>query len=563
MYSMSKLLAVLWRRVISMWPCHQQFLSRIHLDRPRQDPYQHLQRTNQFCMAKYLSLSIFRSVEKEETVQMKIKNIVLTNAAESVMRDQRSWLKRSSQLGALMLAVALTGCSTYRPWINEIADLKKNVETDQAPIVAPVSARTPASRATPPVVAAVTLSGGGARAAAFGLGVLRELKATQFKVAGQATTLLDQVGLISGVSGGSILAGHYAVFGDETLTRFEPDFLLASFQDDLITQLFAPQLLHRLTSPWYGRSHILQKRLDDLYGSRTFRDIKARPNAPDLIVTATDLTTGAPFEFTREQFKLICSDLDSTPLSFAIAASSAVPILLSPMTLKNHAGKCAPTAKATNSAIRPPERAAGAGFRARMLEFSAESYRDAEERPFIHLVDGGVSDNTGARLIIDRLFAGGSIASAFPDAPAGSIRRMILITVNSERGLEQRIDSSDTTPSTGQVIETLVFGAGARGTQFTFEMLSDDARRWQKELLSSRGKPGSPFAADAELHIINVSLSDVPDDKIRRSLLRVPTAFTIQADDVKALQRAGADTLRETPAFMLMKNGLSKLEKLP
>jgi hypothetical protein len=26
---------------------------------------------------------------------------------------------------------------------------------------------------------------------------------------------------------------------------------------------------------------------------------------------------------------------------------------------------------------------------------SADSYRDAKERPFIHLVDGGVSDNTG------------------------------------------------------------------------------------------------------------------------------------------------------------------------
>ncbi|EHG6385448.1 patatin-like phospholipase family protein, partial [Salmonella enterica subsp. enterica serovar Infantis] len=39
-----------------------------------------------------------------------------------------------------------------------------------------------------PVVVAVTLSGGGARAAAFGLGVLRELKATRFALEGQETT---------------------------------------------------------------------------------------------------------------------------------------------------------------------------------------------------------------------------------------------------------------------------------------------------------------------------------------------------------------------------------------
>jgi NTE family protein len=272
-------------------------------------------------------------------------------------------------------------------------------------------------------------------------------------------------------------------------------------------------------------------------------------------VTATDLTTGAPFDFTPEQFGLICSDLDRTPLSFAIAASSAVPILLSPLTLQNHAGEC-------TSAPLPFNKAAGsADYRTRMLALSADSYRDAKERPFIHLVDGGVSDNTGARLMLDRLLAGGSIASSFPDAAPGSIRRLILITVNSERGLAERIDASDRVPSTGQVVETLVFGAGARETQVTLGMLNDDNRRWQEELLSTRGKPGSPFAADAELHIVSVSLHDVPDDKIRHSLLRVPTAFTIEASDVQALQKAGAAALRESPAFNRLKAGLTGLDR--
>lgn len=45
----------------------------------------------------------------------------------------------------------------------------------------------------------------GARAAAFGLGVLRELKATRFALEGQETTLLDQVFLVSGVSGAASL----------------------------------------------------------------------------------------------------------------------------------------------------------------------------------------------------------------------------------------------------------------------------------------------------------------------------------------------------------------------
>jgi NTE family protein len=299
--------------------------------------------------------------------------------------------------------------------------------------------------------------------------------------------------------------------------------------------------------------HILAQRLDELYRGRTFGDLRARPGAPELLVTATDLTTGAPFDFTPEQFALICSDLDRMPLSFAIAASSAVPILLSPMTLQNHAGTC--TSKA-----RPVHKAGDAAdYRTRMLALAAEGYRDAAGRPFVHLVDGGVSDNTGARLMLDRLVASGSIASSFPNVPPGTIRRMVLITVNSERDLAERIDGSDRVPSTSQVVETLVFGAGARETQVTLAMLNDDNRRWQEELLRTRGKPGSPFAADAELHIVSVSLHDVPDDKIRHSLLRVPTAFTIDANDVLALQKAGAEALRAAPAFGRLKASLAGL----
>ena len=130
------------------------------------------------------------------------------------------------------------------------------------------------------------------------------------------------------------------MFGDETLSRFEPDFLLKSFETDLVHGVLAPSRLPDLTSPWYGRSNVLDERLTVLYRGHTFGDLAARARGPRLLVTATDLTTGAPFEFTHEQFALICSDLNSVPLSFAVASSSAVPLVLSPMTLRNHAGSC-------------------------------------------------------------------------------------------------------------------------------------------------------------------------------------------------------------------------------
>jgi len=448
-------------------------------------------------------------------------------------------------------ALLLSACSSYRPWINQ-ARLPSAPETPTAAaLVAPASA--PAR----PVVVAVALSGGGARAAAFGLGVLQALKATEFELPGRRTNLLDEVSLISGVSGGSILAAHYAALGDESLARFEHDFLLAPFEGQLLRELLWPQRLYQLSSPWYGRSQILAERLDALYRGMSFADVRRRPGAPELMITATDLTTGAPFDFTAEQFELICSDLDSTPLSFAVAASSAVPLLLSPMTVRNHASHCPDGAARTALAS---EGAAGS-YRAELLKRSVEGYRNAAERPFIHLVDGGVTDNLGVRLLLDRLVARGSMHANFADAPPGSIRQLVLVTVNSERGLAERIDSSDRVPSTGQVLESLIFGAGARESQITLGILGDDLRRWREELQRSRGQPGSPFAADAELQVVSISLHDERDDRIRDRLLRVPTAFTIEAADVRELQAAGRRALRSAEAFVELERALLRLRE--
>ena len=448
-------------------------------------------------------------------------------------------------LAGVLATVVLTGCSTYRPWINPTlsdAALMSLAENDQ---------RIRPSEVNQPVVVAVTLSGGGARAAAFGLGVLRELKATRFALEGQETTLLDQVFLVSGVSGGSILAAHFAAFGDATLTRFEPDFLLVPFEGRLIREALWPERLYRLTSPWFGRSQILAQRLDELFEGRTFGDVRRRPGAPELMITATDLTTGAPFDFTTEQFRLICSDLDATPLSFAVAASSAVPLVLSPVTLRHNANTCPPPLRSL------PVR--GQNYRSRILQSGIDSYLNAHDRPYIHLVDGGVSDNLGVRLMLDRLVASGSMSANFSEVKPGSLRRLVLVTVNSERGLSERVDSSDRVPSTTQVLESLIFGAGARETQVTLAMLNDDLQHWRSEIVRTRGQADSPFAADAEIYVVSVSLNDVPDDKIRHSLLRVPTAFTIEATDVLDLQTAGGEALRQSKEFMALIESLRRI----
>jgi NTE family protein len=227
-----------------------------------------------------------------------------------------------------------------------------------------------------------------------------------------------------------------------------------------------------------------------------------------------------------------------------------VPLLLSPVTVRNYAGSC-PQSQQVLAAARGRD-----NLQARLLLASVQSYLDAEERPYLHLVDGGLIDNLGVRGLLVRAVAGGSLDASFQHLPPGSVHKIVLVSVNSERDIGERIDRSDHVPGVGQVVNALVFGAGSRATGETLEAMSDNAQRWRQELEAVRGKEGSPFAADADIHIISVSLRDLKDATARSKLLQVPTALTIVPWQVKQLQDAGRAALRASPEYQRLRASL-------
>lgn len=440
----------------------------------------------------------------------------------------------------LGLTLLLAACSTARPWQNQ--PLRPRPESG-----------TPTVRASQPpersILMLISLSGGGARAAAFGYGVLDALHQTRVPWQGQEISLLDELDVISGVSGGSITAAYYAAFGPQTFSTFETQFLRKNFQDNLISYALKPVNLYDLGSPWLGRSHLLARRLDELFQGKTFADLPDRPGQPRLLVSATDLTLGSSFEFTWRQFLLICSDLDSVPLSFAVAASSAVPLALSPLVLKNFSGTCAPP-----TTVYPAD---ATDYRVRLLRNHQRSYLDSQERPFIHLVDGGLADNLGLRSMLERALADGSLRDSVRQMPGSKIQKMVIIAVNAEREPTQRIDASDQVPDTMQVVDTLLFGAGSRATQETLGLLSDTTQAWRQELGRAAVNGHDPFAPDAQIHVINVNLRDAPELLERHFLLQIPTAFSIAPHEVSRLIEAGRNILHQSPEFQALLKSLA------
>jgi NTE family protein len=444
-------------------------------------------------------------------------------------------------VGALFVA-CLVGCSSVKPWINR-----------PVTVLAPPVERSQEDGRDPSLLIAVILSGGGARAAAFGYGVLSEMKASNIEWGGRETNLLEKVDLVGGVSGGSIMAAYLSAYGSKGLDRFEHDFLRQDFQDNFVSYALRPANLVALTSPWFGRSHILAERLDRLYQSATFGDLARRLGHPQLLITATDLSMGTGFEFSKSQFDLICSDLNDVPVSFAVAASSSVPLLLSPVTLQNFSGQCTPPVTAGD---------VWDDYRTRLYKDQARSYLDSKNRPYIHLVDGGLADNLGVRRLLDTALAEGGLRSAMrrTGIASGTVRKLVLVSVNSERDPSSNIDMSDRLPSTANIMDTLIFGAGARATKETQEFLADITRQWKVELAQQFQVSQDAFAPDAQVHVIQVNLRDAPDLVQRRKLLQVPTALSIPDQDVTQLIDAGRIILRDSPEFKALMQSLQKPE---
>jgi NTE family protein len=240
---------------------------------------------------------------------------------------------RSPFLLPVLLLLTLVGCATrpVNPPITQV-DPKTGYRFEVR------QAHTPREKENLVILA---FSGGGTRAAAFSYGVLEFLRRTEVTgPQGQTMRLLDAVDVITGVSGGSFTALAYGLYGDKLFDEYEQRFLKRDVQGEIIARTFSPRNWGALWSLGWGRSELAAQLYDEiLFNGATFGDLD-RGRGPLILASATDISTGARFVFNQTTFDVLCSDLNAVPLSRAAAASSAVPVVLSPVTINNYGGSC-------------------------------------------------------------------------------------------------------------------------------------------------------------------------------------------------------------------------------
>src|SRR5919109_2578788 len=207
------------------------------------------------------------------------------------------------------------------------------------PLTAPVLAPGVAANSDKLFVV-VTFSGGGKRAAAFSYGVLEALRDVKVTTPeGEQHTLLDEIDLISAVSGGAFTAAYYAMNGRETFESFAPRFLNHDTEKDLWHEILKLSSWPQLAKTEVSRSDLEVEYFDrELFNGATVYDVMTR--SPRVIVTATDLVRAKPFAYTREQLNGICVDPKSIPLARAVFSSAATPIYFAPLVMRSFPGQC-------------------------------------------------------------------------------------------------------------------------------------------------------------------------------------------------------------------------------
>jgi predicted acylesterase/phospholipase RssA len=411
----------------------------------------------------------------------------------------------------------------------------------------------------------LAFSGGGTRAAALSYGVLEQLRNTEIVWEGNKKRLLDEVDVISSVSGGSFTAAYYALFGDRMFKDFDARFLKKDIQGDLQDRLYSPYNWYRLASPAFDRIDLAAEYYDEqLFDRRTFGDLLRNGKRPFIVINATDMSQGSPFGFTQDQFDLLCSDLSGFSLARAVAASSAFPVLLSPVTVNNFAGSCR-----YEEPVWVANALSDRDFTTRRYDRATQlrSYLDATGRPYIHLLDGGIADNIGLRGPLYSVTSTDSPWSVLRLVNMNKVRKIVFIVVNAKTEPAADLDKKESAPNLDKVLMTVATVPMDNYSFDTIELMKQSLQQWEKDIQSRQDcenvlKTSCPGAAlpgkdppRVLFYPIVIGFDGIKDEEERTFFKNLPTTFKLSAESVDRLRAAGATLLIASPDYQkLMKD---------
>ena len=404
----------------------------------------------------------------------------------------------------------------------------------------------------------LTFSGGGTRAASLAYGVLEQLRDTRIQWEGEERSLLDEVDVISSVSGGSLPAAYYGLFGKRVFEDFPEKVLYKNLQGSLTSRILLPPDNVKIMSPFYSRTDVLAKKFDRrIFENKTFADLLHNGQRPYLVINGTDMSQGAHFEFTQDQFDQLYSDLEAYHVGHAVAASACFPGAFPPLTVRNYK---------RGEDYRIPEwaeRVLASGDTDTLAFRQASNIKSYGEpyRRYIHVSDGGISDNLGLLPVIAFLRRTEEGYGPVPGGLYERVRVLLIVTVNA--GVKKP-HSWDMAQSPVGLLDTLLTASTAPMGNYSTAMIEYlklliEKRDLQSELIERGGSV--PNGVGPEIHFVQVGFANLSDPAERDALNALPTSFKLSRDDVDHLRSAAGKILREHPGFERFLSSLKESER--
>jgi NTE family protein len=439
-------------------------------------------------------------------------------------------------LGALALLAASSGCATH--FVNEkLTTGEINVERRS---IEPSDSR--------PIIV-VSFSGGGSRAAALGWNVLKELREIRYQDGVQPRSLLDDVRVVSSVSGGSTIAAWFGLHGPGALDGFEP-FLVKDNVQGLVWASLNP---FAWLGHWFrGGSRtdfVVSMFEDELYHGKKMSELN-KPGKPFVILNTTDMAGGEIFSFRPDMFNAICSDLEAMPISIAVATSADVPIVFAPTAMRNYSATDCPWSQPP-AWVQMKLRSTYEPYLnlpvyrdARYLSdlhrtFDEYRFRDIQ---YLYLVDGGLADNSGGHSLLSTVQS--------PSDPAGILRllnrrqvkRLVIIMVNAQSDPVPGEYKSADRPGILSMFDSVTGVPINSATAGSIGQVNDALAQIYQ------------FATQQGAQVFNVLVDfdqfRVPEQaKLRDQVKAVPTSWTISAQDREVLKESATALLHQHPCF--------------
>jgi NTE family protein len=229
----------------------------------------------------------------------------------------------------------------------------------------------------------------------------------------------------------------------------------------------------------------------------------------------------------------------------AVFASAATPIYFAPLVMNTFAGQCGYAPPDSVSADATGDEDVYRRERADRLL----SFLDSAKYPYLHLADGALADNLGARAILDEVALGDTVTDALRRSGYSRARRMLFIVVDARTGFDPRYARRPEPLGIKKVMDAVVSVTFNRYSFETMNLLRARVKGWENEVRTTRCKVALaiPDCDKFDVDLVELSFERVKDAGEREYLDRVPTTFTLSSEQITRLRRAARQLVDESP----------------